>query len=748
MFDLNRGGWCPPSLYCHTRDSASPRTYPFPPRQHEGHLRRIAAAGVTCAAVLLALAGCGTPPVMGPADPPPSASPSVAQVVVKPQSVSLGVQDTVDLTATALDDQGNAIPDASISWAVGDTSVVSLSHGQAKGKKAGSTTITASSGGKKGHSKVNVKKESGTVTLTLTPQADTLAPGGTVRLDAEVTDGSGQPLSGVSVTWSTSSSSVAAVDSGLVTGESSGSATITAQVQGASADASITVRASSSQQGQVASVRVQPSVDTVQVGSSVQLTATPLDASGNPISGVSVSWSSSATSVATVDDSGKVTGVAQGTATIGATAAGQSGKATVTVVPDPPVTSSPSGALAAFPGAEGWGATALSQCSRTGMQVLHVTNLGDSGPGTLRDALGQARDDVLTVIVFDVAGYIMLGSRIELNHSCLYIAGQTAPGGGITIRAPDIQAILFARHPLHNVVFRYLRFRNGTNQPGLHSASQGMIIGVGNRVVLDHLSFSWANDQLLSIYKYPLSWGPVKSISVQRSLFAEPLRSSPVCYTTKGDVNDPTNGWYAVTHITFHHNVAIDCDHRAPANTAHDVQMINNVAYNYNDFAMAADRKTWADFIGNYMKAGPATPPADSRYGYEFTHEFRFDIPGGWSGSEPIGYVVIGNTDNVNGRAGPSLYLSGNVGPHDPTGSLDQWSMTSKARRDYDAPSPESQYPDVVYGSVGKMPISVAGVELRRPTRSLKHPYRCRCSRPQPRGRPSWRTKTWGTTAG
>ena len=71
------------------------------------------------------------------------------------------------------------------------------------------------------------------------------------------------------------------------------------------------------------------------------------------------------------------------------------------------------------------------------LQVLHVTNLGDSGPGSLRDAIGQA-DNALTVIVFDVAGYITLKPDIEMNNDqCLYIAGQTAPGGGITIpRAP------------------------------------------------------------------------------------------------------------------------------------------------------------------------------------------------------------------------------------------------------------------------------------------------------------------------
>jgi len=440
-----------------------------------------------------------------------------------------------------------------------------------------------------------------------------------------------------------------------------------------------------------------------------------------------VTWSSSATSVATVDGSGKVTGVAQGSATISATAGGQSGKATVTVVPDPPVNSSPSGVLAAFPGARGWGAQALSQCSRTGMQVVHVTNLGDSGPGTLRNAMGQARDDVLTVIVFDVSGYITLGSRIELTHSCLYIAGQTAPGGGITIRAPDIQAILFAREPVHDVVIRYLRFRNGTNQPGTHTNSQGMIIGVGQRVVLDHLSFSWANDQLLSIYKYPLGWGPVRDITVQRSLFAEPFETSPVCYTTKGDVNDPTNGWYAVTGVSLHHNVAIDCNHRAPQNTAHDAEVINNVVYNYQTIPMEVDRKTYEDVIGNYFKAGPMNYSTDAAYGHEVGHEFSANKPGGWSGSEPDGYVVMGNTNNIDGRCGFGIYMDGNVGPHNPDGSKDQWLMTSKKKNDYlKGPFPESFsfYTSIVYSNSQdlNLPLSINGCSFRRTSRLPQSP--------------------------
>jgi uncharacterized protein YjdB len=599
---------------------------------------------VTCATLLLALAGCGTPPT-GLADPPPSASPSVAQVVVKPQSVSLGVQDTVDLKATALDDQGNPIPDASISWSVSDTSVVSLNNGKAKGKKTGSTTITASSGGKTGHSKVNVKKGSGTVTLSLTPQADTLAPGGTVRLDAEVTDGSGQQISGVTFNWSSSSTSVATVDSGLVTGEKAGSATITAEVQGLSADAAITVRAPSSQQTQVASVRVQPTADTVQVGSSVQLTATPLDASGNTVSGQSVTWTSSATSVATVDGSGKVTGIAQGSATITAKAGGQSGTATVTVIPDPPVNTSSGAVLATFPGAEGYGATALSQCDRSNLQVLHVTNLQDSGTGSLRDAISRVDNNAFTVIVFNVAGYIHLASDIEINNDqCLYIAGQTAPGGGITIqRAPGKG--LWLKGATRDVVIRYLRFRAGYNSNMYGSLN--ILVGSANRVILDHLSLSWANDKLLAISKYNQAWSPeVTNVTLQRSILSEVLAAHPTALQISAE--DRTNA--PINNIDVHNNLFANNDHRNPDGITSGLKVVNNVIYNWHQGAGQGEEKSVTDWIGNYYKAGPMT---DSRYLWEVTFQ----------------------TNSIG--ANPSYYVLGNVGPHnsDAGAGLDaQWS--------------------------------------------------------------------------
>src|SRR5207247_2332462 len=142
-------------------------------------------------------------------------------------------------------------------------------------------------------------------------------------------DGNVNPLSGRVVTWASSNTSVATVSSsGLVTGKVAGSATITATSEGQSGTASITVTTVP-----VASVTVTPASASVNEGKTVQLTATPKDANGNPLSGRTIAWSSSNTAVATVSTSGLVTGKVAGSATITATSEGQSGTAAITVTP-------------------------------------------------------------------------------------------------------------------------------------------------------------------------------------------------------------------------------------------------------------------------------------------------------------------------------------------------------------------------------------------------------------------------------
>src|SRR5204862_856123 len=159
------------------------------------------------------------------------------------------------------------------------------------------------------------------------PATAQVSEGQTVQLTATPRDSGGKVLSGRTVTWASSNTSVATVSaSGLVTGKVAGTATITATSEGQSGTSAITVV-----HVPVASVSVSPATASVATGGAIQLTATPKDASGNPLTGRTVTWTSSNTAVATVSGSGLVSGVVAGSATITATSEGQSGTSAITV---------------------------------------------------------------------------------------------------------------------------------------------------------------------------------------------------------------------------------------------------------------------------------------------------------------------------------------------------------------------------------------------------------------------------------
>ena len=165
-------------------------------------------------------------------------------------------------------------------------------------------------------------------TVTVSPAtADLTALGATVQLSAEVRDQNARVMAGATVTWSSGDTSVATVDvSGLVTAASNGTATITASAGSASGSAVVTVTQS------VATVEVSPATaELTALGATVQLTAEAFDGNGHAVAGAEFSWESSDVAIATVDAGGLVTGVAEGVATITASAGSASGSAVVTV---------------------------------------------------------------------------------------------------------------------------------------------------------------------------------------------------------------------------------------------------------------------------------------------------------------------------------------------------------------------------------------------------------------------------------
>src|SRR6266850_1684283 len=266
----------------------------------------------------------------------------VASVTVSPASASIQQGQTVQLTATPKGANGNPLTGRTITWSSSNTSVATVSSsGLASGVVAGSATITATSEGQSGTSAITVTTVP-VASVTVSPASASVPEGQTVQLTATPKSANGNPLTGRTITWSSSNTSVATVSSsGLASGVVAGSATITATSEGQSGTAAITVTNVS-----VASVTVSPATASVVAGQTVQLTATPKDANGTALTGRVVTWSSSNTSVASVNAGGLVTSGVAGSATITATSEGQSGTSaiTVTTVPVASVTVSPASA--------------------------------------------------------------------------------------------------------------------------------------------------------------------------------------------------------------------------------------------------------------------------------------------------------------------------------------------------------------------------------------------------------------------
>ncbi len=264
----------------------------------------------------------------------------------------------------------------------------------------------------------------------------------------------------------------------------------------------------------------------------------------------------------------------------------------------------------AFPGAEGGG---MYTTGGRGGKVIHVTNLNDSGSGSLRAALGESG---ARTIVFDVAGTIELKSDLKISRGNVTIAGQTAPGDGICLK--NYSTTVSAG----NVIIRFLRFRLGDKAPWSDAdITAGKADGEDciwgryqENVILDHCSMSWSVDEAASFYGN-------ENFTMQWCLIAESMKD---CHLhTKG--NHGYGGLWGGKNASFHHNVLAHHDsrnaridhphiyenHKAPARRG-NVDLRNNVIYDWGGNNCYGGEGGWFNLVNCYYQPWPSS--SDRKY--------------------------------------------------------------------------------------------------------------------------------------
>jgi len=260
----------------------------------------------------------------------------------------------------------------------------------------------------------------------------------------------------------------------------------------------------------------------------------------------------------------------------------------------------------AFPGAEGYGRHAIG--GRGGM-VYHVTSLsGGKEPGTLLYGLTEISEP--RYIVFDVSGIIELDFSSHFTKPYATIAGQTAPGKGICIKASNINIG-------SDVICRHIRFKRGL---GVYGENTGNAMGMSgaDHAIVDHCTAAWGTDETVS------GRGAL-NVSFQYNIISEALGIA-------GHKNyaDGTNHGYAATIDgrigSWHHNLLVNCEGRnwsmgggmdGQNRPIGGLDLFNNVCYNWHN--RTTDGNCHAvNFVNNYYKMG-----ADTRKTILFTQDFE-----------------------------------------------------------------------------------------------------------------------------
>jgi hypothetical protein len=305
--------------------------------------------------------------------------------------------------------------------------------------------------------------------------------------------------------------------------------------------------------------------------------------------------------------------------------------------------------LPAFPGAEGWG---CDTPGGRGGKVIYVANLNPDGPGSLQEACATPGP---RIVVFATSGVI--DGSISIEHSNITIAGQTAPGAGITING-----MLITKEGISDVVIRHLRVRPKKSAESFAGAAgeslarrldalkpamgagdieavrkepnefhhAGVLDGV-KRLVLDHVTFSWGADEVVSLCRsqyVTVQWCAVEEGAIKEGRKYNGYHNFALfsAYNADGDF------------ISVHHNLFANNSRRNPSVRDGMADIRNNVAYNFrggidHDGGCAkTDKSHDYNYVGNYFKRGPKSTGAlpgvswGTRFWWaEFRNEKRSD---------------------------------------------------------------------------------------------------------------------------
>jgi hypothetical protein len=246
--------------------------------------------------------------------------------------------------------------------------------------------------------------------------------------------------------------------------------------------------------------------------------------------------------------------------------------------------------ILSFPGAEGFGRYTTGG---RGGKVYCITSLKDDGSeGTLRYALEQKGP---RYIIFKTGGTIELQSPLKIKEGNVTLAGQSAPGDGITIA--NYETFVGA----DNVIIRYIRFRMGDQKKLEGDALGARFI---KNLIVDHCSMSWSTDETVSIYAN-------ENTTLQWCIIAESLRNS---FHQKG-----AHGYGGIAggkSASFHHNIYAHHDSRNPRLGEYAgskfaltdlTDFRNNVIYNWGHNSLYGGEGMNVNIVNNYYKPGPAT---------------------------------------------------------------------------------------------------------------------------------------------